>query len=373
MKAAFSFLVGATIVAYSTYNMLEGADPWAPKLLDICFDPNNKEKIGTHRVIYTSVFSFLDRTICFYNNFNQSALHDVLGAPLSRLMIGAFGTAYALMAFEGARNGFKHTLLMAYPIFGLLANLFGIYAIFNLVWIPLSIHYHQKAKQQQASIRNSTWIISLPEAYGILLAIVLGYFAPGAILASPLVPENSVLEQELLAIWLVLPIIVAPAISFCQNLFKKLGSPVDAVTDVALRNRLYAAEGKDALERSYLFLGILNMILYFGTYLTVAHQGIRIWDSVLLLLDAPKSLPAGIPFEDLGNLLATRTVLIDLIVLAIGFIFWATLQHGLIVGFIVALLTPIIGPAAAIAFYGYYRENTLESFINRPTTEDKNK
>ncbi|KAI8354630.1 hypothetical protein EDC96DRAFT_516737 [Choanephora cucurbitarum] len=373
MKTLLAFLIGASVVAYSTYDMLGSADPWASKLLDICFDHNNKEKLGTNRVVYTSVSSLLDRTICFYNNFNQSALHDILGAPLSRLMIGGFGTAYALMAFEGSRLGFKHTLLMAFPIFGLLANLLGMYAVFNLVWIPMCIYYQNKAHQQAPSRKSSTWVISLPEAYGILLAIVLGYFVPGAILASPLVPEDSRLEQELLAIWLVLPIIIVPAISFCQTLFRKLGSPVDAVTDDALKERLYAAEGKDALERSYLFLGVLNMILYFGTYLTVAHQGIRVWDSLMLLLDAPKSLPAGIPFEDLGKLLATRTVLVDLLVLAVGFIFWATLQSGFIVGAVVALITPIVGPAAAVSFYSYYRENTLESFVNKPTDEDKNK
>ncbi|RCH88796.1 hypothetical protein CU098_004105 [Rhizopus stolonifer] len=359
MKAILSLLIGVAIVTYTTHNMLEGAEPWAPKLLDVCFNPANKDLLGKDRVVYTGIFSFLDRTICFFNNFSQSALHDILGAPFMRLMIGAFGTAYSLMAFEGSRRGFKTTLLIAYPIFGLLANLFGVYAVFIVVWIPLSLYYREKSPKE-----NNIWTITLPEAYGALLAIVLGYFVPGAVIASPLVEHNSRLEQELLAIWLVLPVILAPMIPFCGTIFKKLGSPVNNVADPILRERLYAAEGKDALERSYLFLGVTNMLLYFGTYLTIAHQGIRIWDSILMLLNAPGSLPAGVPFEDLGKLLATRTVLVDLIVLSIGFVLWAIFQSGFMVGMVVALIAPLVGPAAAVSFYAYYREGTLEN----PTT-----
>lgn len=366
MKVLLSFILGAVIVSYATLNIQQGAEPWAPKIMNMCLNPANNDISGNLRVAYTGLSNTLDRIICFYVNFNQQPLHDLLGAPLMRLMMGAFGTAYAIMAFEGSRKGFKNTtLLAAFPLFGLLANLVGIFSVFLLLWIPLDLYYRNKKTSP------SDWNITLPEAYGTLSAIVLGYGVPSAILASPLIKNDSSLEQDFLCVWLVLPMVIVPFISFCIMYFKSKRCSIDAFHDPALRERLYAAAGKDALERSYLFLGVLNMLNHFANFWIVGQKGIRIWDSILLLLGAPGNLPGDLTFGDLGQLLGTRTLLIDYIALSVGFVLWAVFNSGIFAGIVVTLITPIVGPAAAISFYAYYRENKIQNMVSADPDAEK--
>lgn len=374
MKVILSLLAGVALASYTAYNIQQGVEPWAPKIIDMCMNPANNDVEGNLRVAYTHISPTLDRILCFYVNFTQQPLHDVVGAPLMRLLLGAFATAYAIMCFEGSRKGYKNsTLLIAYPLLGLLSNLIGISLVFPAIWIPLSIYYRSNKPLSKEDLS-----ITLPEVYGILASIIIGYGVPTAVISSPLVPNDSKLEQDLLSIWQVLPIIIVPLFTVMENIFKKMGSPVDAITQPALRKRLYIAEGKDALERSYLFLGVVNMFLYFGSYLMLALEGIRIWDSLILLLGAPNNLPAGLTFGDLGQLLGTRTVLVEYISLSIAFVFWAILNNGIIAGAFVALATPVVGPAAAVSFYAYYREGTIQDIsdaaeVERITASEKKK
>ncbi|KAG2234492.1 hypothetical protein INT48_004871 [Thamnidium elegans] len=327
--------------------------PWSPTIIDQCFHSD------TLRVAYTNMSPTLDRIICFYVHFNQQVLHDIVGLPLMRLLMAALGTCYAIMAFEGSRKGFKTTtLLIAFPILGLLANMIGISLMFPAIWIPLCL-YSYKQKEPKGDDLS----LSMPEAYGILLGIVVGYGVPSAIIASPWITNDSRLEQDLVCLWQVLPVIIVPLFGVFENVFKKMGSPIDQITQPAVRERLHLVEGKDALERCFLFLGVLNMVIYYGSYVVTVHQGIHIWDSFLLLLNAPGSLPAGLSFEDLGKLLSTRMVLIDYISLSISFVLWATFNSGIIAGLSVFIATPIIGPAAALSFYSYYRESKMQHTI----------
>ncbi|CEP12959.1 hypothetical protein [Parasitella parasitica] len=366
MKVLISFLVGAALVSYATLNIQQAAEPWAPKIMNMCLNPANSDTSGNLRVAYTGISNTLDRIICFYVNFNQQPLHDILGAPLMRLMMGAFGTSYAIMAFEGSRRGFKKTtLLAAFPLFGLLANFVGIFSVFSLLWIPMDLYYRGKKKD------TSDWNITLPEAYGTLAGIVLGYGIPSAILASPLVKDDSSFEQDFICIWIVLPMIIIPFINVCIKFFKNQGSSIDQVRDPAFKERLYVAEGKDALERSFLFLGVLNMLNHFVNFWIVGQKGIRIWDSILLLLGAPGNLPADLTFGDLGQLLGTRTLLIDYIALSVGFVLWAVFNSGIFAGIMVILLTPIVGPAAAVSYYAYYRENKIQNIASAKTETEK--
>ncbi|KAI9483910.1 MAG: hypothetical protein EXX96DRAFT_560135 [Benjaminiella poitrasii] len=356
MKVLASFLLSAAIVTYTALDIHKSAEPWAPKILQMCMNPANTDATGNLRVLYTGAFSTVDRLICFYVNFIQPALHDIMGAPLMRLMIGAFTAAYCIMAFEGSRRGFKTTLLSAFPLLGLLANFIGIFVVFPLIWLPLSLYY-----RKQSMGRSSDWAITLPQVYGTLLAVIVGYTVPSAILASPLVEPNSRLEQDLIAVWLVLPILIVPIINLCQWIFKKIGSPIDVVRDPAVKERLVVAEGKDAVERSYLFLAVTNMFMYFAAYWILAKDGIRVFDAIMMLLRAPTGLPADLTFADLGQLLATRTVLVDFIVLSIGFVMWTFFQGGLLAGLLVALSSFIVGPTAAVCYFAYYRESILQN------------
>ncbi|GAA5805794.1 hypothetical protein HPULCUR_011320 [Helicostylum pulchrum] len=327
--------------------------PWSPTIIDQCFNSD------TLRVAYTNMSPTLDRILCFYVHFNQQPLHDIVGLPLMRLLMAALGTCYAVMAFEGSRKGFKTTTLMAaFPLLGVLASMIGISLMFPAVWIPLYFYSHKQKEPKGEDLS-----LSMPEAYGILLGIVVGYGVPSAIIASPLITNDSRLEQDLVCFWQVLPVIIVPLFGVFENVFKKIGSPVDQVTQPAVRERLHLVEGKDALERCFLFLGVLNIVIYYGSYVFTVHQGIHIWDSFLLLLNAPGSLPAGLTFVDLGKILCSRMILVDYISLSISFVLWATFNSGVIAGLLVFIATPIIGPAAAISFYSYYRESKIHYAI----------
>lgn len=373
-KVLLSFIVGLAIASYTAYNILQAVQPWAPKIMDMCLNPANTDVEGNLRVRYTG-FPGLDRVICLYVNFNQQPLHDVVGAPLMRLLMASFASAYAIMAYEGTRMGFKNsTLLASFPLLGLLSNAIGVSLVFPLLWAPLSLYYLQgnnskaATSEEEKKKKQDRLSITMPEAYGILFGILFGYGMPSALVASPIVLNDSKLEQDILSIWLVLPIIIVPIFTILENIFKWVGSPVDQVHQPALRKRLQIAEGKDALEKSFLFLGILNMLLYFGSFLQLGHTGIKIWDSIVLLLNAPGTLPAGLTFGDLGQLLGTRTVLVEYISLTVSFIVWSTFQSGLMVGLCVAAAAPIIGPGAAVAFYAYYRETKIQDISDPAET-----
>jgi hypothetical protein len=355
MKTSLSLLTGAALVAYFGFNIHRHGEPWASEVISMCLNPTNHADNGPWRVVYTGISSILDRALCTCMYFTQQPLHDVIGAPLMRLMWGAFGTTYALMAFEASRQGFKNkTLLTSFPLLALLSNFAGTFAVFSLIWVPMSVYYSNKSNNT-----TNTWNISMPQAYGILLAVILGFGVPSAIIASPLVASNSKLEQDLLSIWMVLPMFITPLIPVFESLFRTLGSPVDAVLDAELKIRLLHAEGKDALERSYLLLGVVNMLLYYGSILTVSWEGIRIWDSLLMLLNAPFNLPAGLSFTDISLLSSTRMVLIEFLGLAAGFVLWALFESGPLVALVVLASSPIVGPAAAVSYYAYYREGQL--------------
>ncbi|KAI8988427.1 hypothetical protein BDF20DRAFT_855633 [Mycotypha africana] len=362
MKVWLSLALGAAVVVYAYYNIQQGLEPWAPKLMNMCFSPANTDTEGDLRVAYTGLSNTLDRYLCFLVNFYKQPLHDVVGAPLLRLMMAAFGTAYALMTFEASRRGFRKTLLMAFPLFGLLSHVFGIYAVFTLFWVPLDLYYqHGKTKID--------YQIKAYEAYGILIALLLGYMVPSAIMTSPLIGEDTKAEQNFICLWFVLPLLLVPLVSVCQTLYKRGGSYVDRIKNREVKERLYIAEGKDAVERSYITLGIINMFLYFGSCWWITQQGIYLWDAIVLLLKAPGTLPADLTYGELGQLLTTRTLLIEYIVLAVGFILWATFNSGMLIGLAVALGTPFVGPAAAVSFYAYWRENHIQNLTSSNRAE----
>lgn len=347
MKVVTSLVVGILLVTCTAYDVIQAMKPWAPEVIDMCF--NHHDKI---RATFTNVSTTLDGLICFYVKYNQQALHDIIGAPLKRIAMMTFATIYALMAFEGSRKGFKNsTLLISFPVLGLLSNIIGMSLVFPMIWIPLYLHYWESPKKDLS--------ISLSQVYGILVGILLGYGVPSALISSPYIANDSMWEGDLLCIWQVLPLLIVPLFGHIDKIFQKMGTPADAVEQTDLKKRLEDVQGKDALERSYLFLGILNMILWYGSYLMIAHQGIHLKDSILLLLNAPGKLPAGLNFAELGQVLGTRTVLVECISLAISFILWATFNSGILTGLLFAVATPIIGPGATLSFYSYYREGQI--------------
>lgn len=366
MKVLLSFILGAALTAYTALNIQQGAEPWAPKIMNMCFSPSNHDVSGNLRVAYTGLSPTLDRLICFYVNFTQQPLHDLLGAPLMRLMMGAFGAAYGIMALEAQRKGFKRsTLLISFPLLGLLANFVGIFSVWSLLWVPMALYYKSNKKD------TADWSITTSDAYGTMAAIVAGFYLPSLILASPLIPNDSKIEQDLVSIWIVLPVIIVPLMGLCGKFVKSAGSSIEKIRDPALKERLYVAEGKDSLERSLLFLGVLNMFNYFVNFWIVGNKGIRVWDSIMLLLNAPGNLPADLTFGDLGQLLSTRTLLVDYIALSAGFILWALFDGGIFSALFVVVIMPIVGPGAAVCYYAYTRENKLQNLASADRETDK--
>lgn len=365
MNVVLSALVGVGTSYFTIKNVLTAIKPWGDKMNDMCFHPANNDAQGNLRVVYSGISSLLDRQLCVFVNFFQNCLHDVLGAPILTLLLASFGVMIAIMTIEGSRKGFKRSLLALFPVYGLLSNVIGVSVVFPLIWVPLSVFY-----RRHTVFKKDHWNITLPVVYGIFTAIYVGYGLPTAILLSPLVKPDTKLEQDMLAAWHFAPLLIVPLIPIFIKFFQQ-PSPIDRVSDETVRNRLYVVEGKDALEKSYLLLGIVNMLIYYGMYLIVAHQGIRIWDSLVLLYHAPDNLPGNVSFGDLGQILATRTIVVDYVVLSIGFVIWALFDGGIRPAATVALIMPVVGPAAAISFYAYHRESSVQNLASTNPTFEK--
>lgn len=365
MNVVLSALVGVGTSYFTIKNVLTAIKPWGDKMNDMCFHPANNDAQGNLRVVYSGISSLLDRQLCVFVNFFQNCLHDVLGAPILTLLLASFGVMIAIMTIEGSRKGFKRSLLALFPVYGLLSNVIGVSVVFPLIWVPLSVFY-----RRHTIFKKDHWNITLPVVYGIFTAIYVGYGLPTAILLSPLVKPDTKLEQDMLAAWHFAPLLIVPLIPIFIKFFQQ-PSPIDRVSDETVRNRLYVVEGKDALEKSYLLLGIVNMLIYYGMYLIVAHQGIRIWDSLVLLYHAPDNLPGNVSFGDLGQILATRTIVVDYVVLSIGFVIWALFDGGIRPAATVALIMPVVGPAAAISFYAYHRESSVQNLASTNPTFEK--
>ncbi|RCH85666.1 hypothetical protein CU097_005623 [Rhizopus azygosporus] len=365
MDVLLAAITGAGLAYVTAKDALTAIRPWGAQLTDMCFHPANHDSQGNLRVVYTGLSSMLDRQLCVFVNIYQHAMHDILGAPIFRLLLAAFGTALAIMAIEGSRKGSKKTLLALFPIYGLLANLISISVMFPLIWVPLYVFY-----KKRAPAKEEYWSITIDRVYGLFTAMYVGYGLPTVALTTPrLTQPDTKWEQDLLSIWQLAPILLVPLIPVFVRFFKQ-PSPIDRVSDPAMRYRLKIAEGKDALEKSYLLLGIVNMIIYFGMYLLVALQGIRIWDSLVLLYNAPDNLPASVSFGDLGQILTTRVFMVDFAALSLSFVLWAILDGGLKAGLLVAFVMPFIGPSAAISFYAYYRENVIQDLTSTQVNQD---
>ncbi|CAO3679762.1 unnamed protein product [Rhizopus stolonifer] len=356
MDVLLSTLFGASITFFTAKDIIKSITPWSDKVIDMCFHPANNDAQGNLRVVYSGFSSTLDRSLCAVVNFFQNCLHDDLGAPILALLLTAFGTAMAIMAIEGSRHGFRKSLLALFPLYGLLANAVGIYAVFSFLWIPMHVFY-----KRSAFFKKDHWNITQAQVYGILGAVLLGFGLP-SVFFLPWVKADTRLEQDVLALWQGAPLFVATLIPVLVRFFQQ-PSEIDQVRDQAERNRLYIAQGKSALEKSYLILAIFNVFVYFGSYWAVAHQGIHLWDSLILLQRAPNNLPE-VSFGDLGQILTTRTVMVDFAVLSLGFIGWATFDGGLLYGLLVILGIPLIGPSAAISLYACYREDRVQNLTS---------
>ncbi|CAO3697633.1 unnamed protein product [Rhizopus stolonifer] len=361
MEVVVSLLTGIGISFATIKDIITTTKPYGDQLNDMCFHPANNDSQGNLRVVYSGLSSHMDRALCVLVNVFQNASHDIMGAPITALLLATFGTVIVLMSLEGARKGFKGSLLALFPLYAFSANIITATVMFAFIWAPLSLYYKRRAQKADFNI-------TLPDVYGSLVGVLVAYGLPTVLLFSPLVQPDSRLEQDLWASWQFVSLLMVPLIPlfikfFCQP------SIIDRVDDKALRERLYVAEGKDALEKVYLTLGIVNMLIYFGMYLKVALQGIHIWDSLVLLYRAPDNLPATVTFGDLGQIVSTRIMLIDLVAFSLGLLVWTFLDGGVLAGLTVAFVMPIIGPSAVISFYSYYRESKIQNLaaMNPPT------
>ncbi|KAI9276349.1 hypothetical protein BY458DRAFT_505577 [Sporodiniella umbellata] len=353
MEVVALFLTGVGLSFLTIQDIMTSIKPYGDQVNAMCFHPANHDSEGNMRVVYTDLIQIVDRALCVVVNVFQSATHDVIGMPITGLLLAAFGTSIILMALEGTRKGYKRSLLSIFPIFAFLANIITATAMFVILWAPLSLYYKRRGIQKDFNI-------TLAEVYGCTVGVLVAYGLPTLLLFTPLVSEGSRLEQDLWALWQFLPLFTIPVIPFCIRFFEQ-PSNIDRVSDHSLRERLYVAEGKDALEKVYLTLGIVNMLLYFGAYLTISLQGIHIIGSLALLLRAPGNLMSSISFEDMGQILSTRTMLIDFAAFSVGFLLWIFFDGGLRPGLITTLISPIIGPSAALSFYAYYRESNIQN------------
>jgi hypothetical protein len=347
-----STVLGSAIAAGTIKYAKRGLEPWSNMVMDICLDQANTHKTGNLRVEYTGFSEGIDRALCILVNYNLAIFHHVFGIYLQRLLMGATASIMAIMAIEASRKGARTSLVLGlYPILLVFANIIGISVIFAAIWIPASIYYQSKPG----------WaILSRSRVFGILTAIFVGFGLPACYLSSSLVPHHSQIEQNGLAIWQFVPLLILPLFYAFEQVFEFVGSHIDRVADDNTRQQLYIKEGKDAAEKTFILLGMINMVLYQGSCIMVGWDSINVVDALTMLLKAPGSLPAGLTFTSLGEVLSTRTALLDFISLTIAFVMWAGFSSGFREAITVALLSFVVGPAAAGCFYAYYREGCIQ-------------
>ncbi|KAI8978129.1 hypothetical protein BDB01DRAFT_726527 [Pilobolus umbonatus] len=335
MKVKSSFLLGLFITANTLYHIYQGLQFWLPRALNECASSQIKYT-GTH---------WIDQYICVGVRFVQQPLTDWIGLPMTALWVASMASLMIWMGLESSRHKFNESpnLLACYPLFALLAHVVGLTAVFSVVWVPLNIYY-----RRQFPLMEDWSVTSKSRVYGVLTGVFVGYIVPSIFLVLYPTPH-------LIALSTFLPLLTVPIMSFAEHCFSYQESAP------GLADRLEVAEGKEAVETIYLFLGVTNFVLYFVLYFTLGIHGIHVKDAFLMILGSPYHLPMTISDVDMGRLLTTRSILIDILGFAFTGIVWVAFNHGILAALIVTAVTPFIGPAAALSLYSYYRENQIQN------------
>lgn len=311
------------------------ASAWGMDLSVLCTSPSPLTGIGV-----------IDWLLCHYVQVFTYALRDPLGSDITWLLLGHFGTVLVLMALESARRG----RAMSPLLWGLAMNFFGVSIIFPLFWVPL--FYKREGR--------SSWYVAPSRANGILVAFLAGYVVPtvAMVYLTLQTPGNKWLEEAVIALWQFAPLWLSPLYELASSSLACLDDPGDPRLTDESRQRIRVADSKTAIERMYVLIGLLNVLLYYTVYVRTKVQGLLSWEAIVDLIATPD---ADLSLEQLAHYIFSHLLFTDFAGLCVVSVWWAILEDGLLGGLITLLGSLVVGPGAAFAFYLAYREGRVQN------------
>ncbi|KAI8063283.1 hypothetical protein BC940DRAFT_307539 [Gongronella butleri] len=318
--------------------------------------------------------------LCSLITFFQRAIEDYLGVHVLRILLGLLATIQALVAIEGSRHAYSWYNPVAWFAFWmLLANVMTIAVVGSVAYLPILVLVSATmvARTKQPLSRDerdrpfddSTVPVMVTPArvYAIFWSILLAYGVPTVLMTTTiLTKKTSPLATKINAFWQLSPALVQPLYIVLTWVIRpwmhdarvegKPGLPND---ENRKRQRVRMVQSKSAVERVYLLLGIINLIVYYTSYLQVVWDGIHLKDSLIMLFSA--ELPsASLTPTQIAQYFCSHFLFMDLLMTTLAFTMWACYQHGALVGLLVLIGDIVLGPGCALSLYLCYREYFLQ-------------
>lgn len=319
-------------------HLFSSIGPFATPSQEACRNPELAAQQGI-RTLYTGIGPF-DGFLCFIVSFFKESLKTPVDFFIQVYLLTLFNTYIGIANIEGSRASFSKTIISWVTLYATLSQLFGVSVIVSLLWVPL-FAYKSSSK--------------LPLNYtvspGRALAIPISLFLCLATIEYKMLFHSSREQENALAIFQIAPLLPA----FAALLLTPLLNTIIPTT---------LSRSRTVVRTGYALIGLGNLAvhLYLVSYALEYQIG---WADFRGLFDVPSTLsPSSRTFADSleqANVLCSHFLLIDLIVLAIGMIYWAALETGVVSAILTLLGSFVAGPAVALTVYAAWREGKLES------------
>ena len=352
MKFLLSLAVCVPLAALSIYYFIELPD--VNDLVRTCELYDLKQLTGidgfdTHLCIITTIFNH--------------AFRDPLGYDITWLLLGFFGIILTVFALEGSRAR-SNRFLSWFSFWGMTSNFVGMSNILLLLWIPAIFYCFDNTVIKD--VRNVH--ISPGRANSILLSILVGYAAPTAAM---LLVETLEMQKLGAMLWQFAPIWTGALILLLDPLMRYLEDEEDMRMTAEARAKLKVADSRNAVQRVYMLIGMVNALIYYGLYIRLKMQGMLTVETFINLLNVYNGQMTGVTMEQLGRIVATHIFTADLLICYFACAVWAFFDHG-IKGILIMLIGSIfLGPGGGLALYCVYREEHLQDTARLPAAPQK--
>ncbi|KAI9024306.1 hypothetical protein CLU79DRAFT_746544 [Phycomyces nitens] len=351
-KFAIALALGAPLAFFTTKYIWDTLAEWMVGLIEMCIDAVYHDADNGIRGVYTG-FKHLDMAATLYVSLFKFSFRIPIGRAIDQVMLSFCGVILAVMNIEGSRRQISSTPLGWSMVWAMIGNMCGVSAIFP-VYIPIYLYFSPVPNGKNVK----AFTVAPNRANAILFTTFFGYFIPTAYMIAGVEPESH-LEETFIALWQIGPIFTIPLGKLVERGLDIINPYTPASNDKDVAERLAIVDSKNAVERLYLFLGVLCIMVYYGTYIHLSWSGVNLWDALVELIAAPVTLPTGLTYFQVGGFLASYTFFMDLFSTLLGCVLWAAMDDGFKGVAILLITSPIVGPSAATCIYAAYRENRL--------------
>ena len=296
----------------------------------------------------------IDQPLSVVTNVFGHAMNNSLGYNLSWLMLGIFGVVLSIMAVEGSRQNASR-LLACFPLWGMACNCLGMAAVQPLFWLPVFYASFDKV----ASNNVEAHFIRNARSNAILVVMIAVYVIPTAFMLLATEPET-VMQRTIIVVWQFLPLLMGPLLSLATSSLKCLDEPEDLRMNEIAREKIRVADSRNAVERLYMIMGILNTLIYYAIYIRLKMDNMLSWETIVDLVTLYSGKLTALSMEQMGHIITNHAFFIDIIVAYITCLFWALMESGVKGVLIMFIASIIIGPGAGICLYAVYREGHVQ-------------